>query len=269
MKTPWLCPTEERWTRYLLDPKLSGREKLARHLETCPYCRVVVAARERELGRLADQWAASGKPDVFYLAPMSEFSDLQADAGVLAAEGKRATPPVEAATLSSPRQEVLLRVVRDQQTGDVWLYLMSGDPDCYRNVIIKPFGEDREYITDDLGGVNLGLRDWPGSEQMTAEVHLPKASFTMQPLEDEEPHSVVLESPGGDRIKVTYEGDQRNRRLEIQLLDVSNIKKDVPLKVAVRGLEAESMLRVQTIISQRALFEGLESGQGLEIYLYQ
>jgi hypothetical protein len=271
IKKPWTCPEEASWTRFLLDADFPGREELSRHLATCEYCRASVAAKKQELDQLAASWKASGRPNVFYLSLLPESTGGQPDAGLLAAKGEGETQLPEAATLGSPQQEILLRIVRDQYKGEVWLYLMAEDLAQFGKVVLKPFGEDQEYVTDEEGRINLGVRDWPKPEQMTAEVYLPMATFILQPIEehDREIHSVTLESPGGDRIKVSYKGDRRNRVLEVQLLEVSDIHEDVPLKVGVRGLDTPGLLHVQSIVSQKASFKSVESKHGVEIYLYQ
>jgi len=271
IKKPWTCPAEESWTRFLLDSDFPEREELSRHLDTCEYCRALVTAKGQELDQLAASWAASGRPDVIHLSLLPEPTNAQPEAGLLVAKGESETQLAEAATLGAPQQEILLRIVRDQHKGEVWLYLMAEDIARCGKVILKPFGEDQEYITDEDGRVNLGVREWPGPDQMTAEVYLPKATFTLQPLEnpDRETHSVILKSPGGDRIKVSYKGDRRNRCLEVQVVEVSDIHEDVPLKVAVRGLDTPGLLHVQSIVSERASFESVESKHGVEIYLYQ
>jgi hypothetical protein len=189
---------------------------------------------------------------------------------LLAAQGGEEQTVGESATLSSPGQELLLRLVRDEHSSELWLFLLADDEDAFRNAIVKPFGETNEFVTDDRGRVNLGLRPWPKVEALTAEVRLPRATFTLSPLAESEPggQSAELRSPGGDKIKVTFTGDGRNRRLEIQILEVQVEHADAPLKVALRR-EAEGALRVQALAENRAVFENVESVKSLEIYLYQ
>lgn len=266
------CPTGERWDQFLLNPGMAERQELERHLEECPYCRFVIAQKRTDLGDLQRAWDESAVPDFIFLSPLIlDDSFEEPAAALLAAQGIPEDVGAKAVTLSSPDQKVFMRAIRDSHTKETWLYLMAEDPDLCRNVLIKLFGREGEYLTDSNGRVNLGVIEWPGAEKLTAEVHLPKATFALTPMKDlaDSGDSVVLNSSAGDRIKVTFMGDGRNRLLEVQILEISDMHKETPLRIAVRLTEMERLLQVKPAPSGRATFDGVETLGTLEIYLYQ
>ena len=268
----WTCPIADQWDRYLLDPRISERQELEQHLEGCSVCRFFVDQRRHDLEELDSVWLQSGIPRIIHLSSLAMMENTdEPSSTLLAAEGNGEDAKAEAITLSSPDQTVLLRAVRDTHTNETWLYVMAKEPSMYQNVVVRPFGEDQEYLTDSEGRVKLGMIEWPTPEKLTAEVRLPKATFTMVPIEEpiDEDKSIVLQSSTGDRIRVTFTGEGRNRLLEIEVLDIPNLQTEVPLKVAVRGPGMKGMPQVKLVTLNRVTFDGMESTRKLEIYLYQ
>ena len=268
----WTCPTGDQWDRFLLDPEMTECKELEQHLTECSVCRFLVAQRRQSLEELGTIWHETARPQCIRLLPL-EIPDSTEEpiARLLAAKGNGDTANAEAVTLSSADRSVLLRAIRDSHTKEVWLYVAADEPNMYRNVVVKPFDADKEYLTDEQGRVNLGVIDWPEPEKLTAEVHLPKATFTMTPLTEfgGENKPTELRSSAGDRISVILTGEGRNRRLEIQVLEISQLETEAPLKIAVRGTGTEGALRVGSVSTDRVTFEDIEIPGKLEIYLYQ
>lgn len=268
----WTCPTGDQWDRYLLDPAISERQEFERHLEECSVCRFLVAQRRRSLDELDRIWHETARPYLIRLSPLVVTDSIEEPtARLLAAKGNGDTAKAEAVTLSSADQSVLLRAIRDSHTKEVWLYVVADEPNMYRNIVVKPFDAEEEYLTDEQGRVNLGVIDWPEPEKLTAEVHLPKATFTMRPLTEfgDKNEPTELRSSAGDRISVIFTGEGRNRRLEIQILEISELESKAPLKIAVRGTGMKGALRVRPVSIDRVTFEDIELPGKLEIYLYQ
>ena len=271
MTGPWTCPTDEQWTRFVLDPQLAEREQLARHLPECEFCRLRVNDLARELDELAAEWHATAPSSVIFFTPIGGTGAERVAEMLLAADSGEQVSPAESATLASVGQEMFLRVVRDQRTGEIWLYVIADDPSRYANVIVKSFGRDEEHVTDGQGRVNLGAADWPAPDLLTAEVRLPKAAFIMTPLAGavEPADSVVLKSPVGDQIRVTFSGTGRNRRLEIHLIKTAEMAADIPLRIGIRQATGMGVLQVQPVVSEKAQFEQVNVEGAIEIYLYQ
>jgi hypothetical protein len=268
MSRKWICPTGDEWDKYLLTSDMSGRSELEKHLAECPQCRFYIAQRQKELSDLQQVWDNSIDPDIIYLSPAeSDINSLASIKTLLAAEGNRKRIGVESVTLSSPDQKVLFRAVRDYHTGEIWLYVIADEPELFQNVLVKPFGSDREYVTDEKGRVNLGKVAWPETDRLTAEVHLPKASFTLKSLEEplEAGKSIELSSPGGDKIKALFSGEGRNRRLSIQLVEITKDLREIPIKIAIRGKNKIGLYGIDADIN----LSDLKDSEILEIFLYQ
>jgi hypothetical protein len=265
------CPIGRDWDEYVLAADADKNLKLTKHLGTCGYCRLLVVQRKQELAALATAWEQSARARVIELH--LQRSDLESPSvqTSLAAKGNGKPVMPEGVTLASPEQEMLLKIVRDPHSFDVWLYILAERSSYYDHVIVKPFGHDSEYVTDSAGRVNLGQIEWPESDLMKAEVRLPEAVFVLSPLREElvGQSAVNLTTSRGDEIIVTLSGDARNRRLDIQLIKLSGLAAEVPLKVAIREPGEGGALHVRTLTASRAEFDSVKSTQDLEIYLYQ
>jgi hypothetical protein len=80
---------------------------------------------------------------------------------------------------------------------------------------------------------------------------------------------MVLISPRGDEIRVTLTGEARNRRLDIEVVKLSEFLQSVPLRVAIREPGETGALQVRTFVSSRAEFADVKTPEKLEIYLFQ
>ena len=272
MTEAWKCPTEDEWTRFILDPDWGENTRLSEHLDKCPRCRFVVEQRRRELESQRAAWFAHPKSGIIKLFPVVDEADLPgASRTRLAAEGERETFPATSVMLSSADKELTLRAVRDPHTEETWLFLIADDPGLYRNALVRVFGLEKEYLADPQGRVNLGKIEWPAIDKLTAEVRLPKASFVLAPYVDEIEGkiSVELSSPAGDRLRLSLSGEGGNRRLEIQLLDIPSLGKQSTINVALRGKGLKKVLQLPLAARDLATLEEIEELGSLEIFLFQ
>lgn len=268
----WGCPSGDEWDRFLLDPGMPEHDRLSGHLASCPHCRFVVAERKRGLAELQAAWDGSAPHNIIILRPIEEFAAGAGELSLLAAKGAEPAPVSETVTLASPDNQVFLRAVRDAHSQDVWLYLVSEEnPALCRHVLLKPFGSGTEYVTDSQGRVNIGRVPMPESADLQAEVHLPTAVFTLLPLTGTKDRGVshVIESPGGDQVRVTWSQDDPTRRLEIEILKLPNRVPDVPLKVAVRRTDDIAPPHLRTASTDLVTIESVEPNESLEIYFFQ
>lgn len=199
--------------------------------------------------------------------------DLEGESALsrLAAQGNHRSQSTTSLTLASADQRLLLKVVRDSHTNEVWLYLMSDDPALCRNVLVKPFGHDREYLTDPEGRINLGAVQWPSDDMYTAEVHLAKADFTLSPWSGASDRQVssMLTSQAGDQIRVTLSDGERNMMVEIEVLKLTQMLEGIPLRVAVREGHVSEITMVSAAPNQRATVQNMKATEPIEIFLFQ
>ena len=267
----WTCPTGEQWQEYLLDPELPSRPELDRHLETCPYCRFLVNQLQRDLDELARTQDELPSIDIVQLTLYERDYESAGGKRLLAAEGAEEAVGVPSITLSSPDEKLFMRAIRDKHTNETWLYLMAEDMELCRNVLVKPFGGDREYITDDRGRVNLGRIDWPVPERMTAEAHLPKAVFVLSPYRDitDQSNSAEFSSEGGDRIRVSLSGRGPNCRIEVTVLELPSFREGATLRMGMRVPQRKDQPQIQLVDSDMVTFESVLEPTTIEIFLFQ
>lgn len=266
------CPQEADWQRYLLEADFPGRGEMDRHLKACGYCRFLLEQLGKEISELQTVWKEGSTRKIIHLQPL-RIEEASKDRAItlLAAKGREESEQTLSLTLSSTDQELLLRAVRDQHSGDVWLYLMSDDPSLCRHVLVRPFGSEHEVLTDDNGRVNLGQIEWPSPENLTADVSLPRAVFQLSPIRDlPDPSSTAtLNSSSGDSIRVSLEGQGRNRKLVVQLSRIAKGDKAGPLRIAVRGEGETGISHIRTVTPDKISFDNVDDHEILEIYLFE
>jgi hypothetical protein len=267
----WTCPTIQEWDRFVCDRTAADGETLAQHLAVCPLCRLTVQERRNELITVAEVWEGAKLPRVINLsywtaAPLPDSASIH-----LAAQGDEESTLPQSVTLASPDQRLLLRAVKDRNTGETWLYLLSDDASFCHNVLVRPFSLNREFLTDGEGRVNLGEIEWPAQTMLTAEVRCPMATFTLTPARylDADESAIVLNSPDGDQIRVTLSEYGRNKRVEIEVLKLGKVISGVPLKVAVREGQGSGIVLVSSESSGQVTVGEVKALEPIEIFLFQ
>ena len=266
----WKCPSGEEWERYILAAETERDTELEEHLKGCPLCRFTVDQFRRELTSYAETWQVSSHPGIIALSLFD--GGLEAEGvglTLLAAQGNGREIGENAVTLASADQKVILRAVRDARTAETWLYLLTDEPDLYRNALVRPFGLDKDYVTDDSGRVNLGVIEWPRPEALAAEIRLPKAAFHLELVKDLADGGVVVDSASGDRVRVTVTREVHSRKVVVKVLEVAGLDPKEPLRMAVKGPGAIRILQIHPAEAGEATFESSEELGSIEIYLYQ
>ncbi|MEW6050877.1 MAG: hypothetical protein AB1644_07430 [Candidatus Zixiibacteriota bacterium] len=264
------CPTSDDWVRYLLDEKTAGATASDDHLQHCPNCRFVVAHLLNELSAVAESYRAVGTARVVHLRHWQDPREAGDMSLRLAAKAEAESRPPVAVTLASDDQQLILKAVRDVRTGEIWLFLVHEDPAMYRNVLVRPFGLEREFLTDPEGRINLGKAEWPAPDMYTAEVRLPLALFTLTPLQwREEEKSATLTAANGDQIRVVLTESERTKRVEIEILNLTGLTGDTPIRVAVREGSSADIVLLSTSRPQRAAVENVKAVEPIEIFLFQ
>lgn len=268
----WTCPTGEQWERYVAGGEAENQPRLKEHLAACPYCRFIVGQLTGELDAVSRAWKSvavshAGPIVLFPLTPV----DIDTAPALLAAQGNGTSETPDAIVLTTPDNAFLLKAVRDAHSGETWLFLIAENPGADRNVLVRPFGGTNEYITDDHGRVNLGKIDWPDPNRHTAEIRLPRATFVLTPPADTPvPEEVAqLTSPAGDNIRLTFTGEGRNRKLDIEIISLADQAPDSPIRIALRGPDSVDIIPLSEPSQPRASFDRVRLEGRLEIYLYQ
>ena len=265
------CPTGEQWDRFILGESMPESVTLKEHLEICAFCAFVVSQRRRELEAVSRAWAHSPKTGVITLSIWPDNLESAKPSSLLAAQGNDKSKQTASITLSSADQQLILKAVRDAHTNETWLYLMAEDPALCRNVLVKPFGQENEYLTDPDGRINLGVVQWPSAELHTAEVRVAKAIFTLLPWKDSHDQQIssTLTTPEGDQIRVTLTKGDRNKKVEIEVLKLAHMLEGVPLKVAVREGQTSEITMVSSAAANKATVQNMEANEPIEIFLFQ
>jgi|GEM_PF-1200675 len=239
-------PSRADLIKYLTaDP--GDRQKLgdtAAHLEQCAVCRAALARIEAwnqataestaqglpaEAGLLADRLCleAVSVSRIIELTPMA--IEPAAEQVRLAADGQREAPLKKGleqiATLFSEDPEVVLRIMRDRETGEKSLHLIGTDPQQTTNVMIQIVEPSMDFVTDGLGVAYLGERQLDNPADLKWQIRLPDATFMLKPLEydPEKPgakQQFDLEADKDNRVRVELEGRAEGIMLRLTLLRI-------------------------------------------------
>ncbi len=229
------CPSEEDWDVFLLTAELGRRPESIRHLADCQMCQVTVRRREEVLDMLHEvAEEVSGRAQIIHsFRPLIETprNSLR-----LAAAQSEAMAASRSVSMVSADKTVLVKVVEDEHTRESWLYVIADSASLYRNVLVRPFGDGREFLTDENGRVNLGRVPVSSIDPSKAEIVLPTAVFHLAPLSDDTPTigRTTLKSEFGDEIEVSMSDTGTSRGIKVEIVKLSNRAANRPIRIAVR-----------------------------------
>ena len=167
----------EAYVRHPDDLNSAAHQSIVRHLEECNTCRSIAEYLRTFYGELdtlgdkvspqVEKWIAGHFPRArviplypFRPEPNASFA-RNAHVVVLAAMTHASPAPrfQTVATLASAQKDVLLRLLRDNETDSYRLYILSDDP-CQRKHAVVSFPDlALEVVTDDKGQAQFQLSD--------------------------------------------------------------------------------------------------------------
>jgi hypothetical protein len=266
---PTTCPSPEDWDAYLLAADEDRDKVHLGHLASCHFCQVTLQWRMELLGAVAEAMEQVDHGVITSFVPYDE-TDTSAEGRLAAQSHDLAKDHNNSVSLVSADQRVLLKVVRDETTKETWLYVIADEAELYRNVVVRPFGDDREFITDEFGKARLGLADLAPHSLTRAEIRIPRAVFVLEPFLGRlaGDQSTVLRSESGDEIRVSLHRVGSDQEIEIELLRLSPRIATGPLRLAIRE-EDTGRMRWLTVDAKPAKIGGLGTPQVLHIYLIE
>jgi hypothetical protein len=263
------CPTGEDWDLFLLAERSQRDPGMIEHLRKCSYCRYLVDHRSAELEQYAGILDSRLGSRIFQLHRIPETEPILFQESLIAAQSESEVLSPKFVNLISSDQRLRLTAVFDAGTGDTWVYVVAEDPHMYQGVLVRPFGAERAFITDDRGRVNVGKLDWDSVNTATAEVQLPQAVFSLAPIADamDRTPPTLLTNEAGDQVQVTFSQVGSSKRVEIQVLKLSSQAADAPIRVAVREGHAGE-LRMFPPQESHVFVDGVMKPEAIEIFLF-
>lgn len=270
------CPNHVQLDLYLLGSDQGALAWIGEHLRTCPVCRAQAERRRADFvaytSAMGEQ-AKSPRSRTYVFRPWRDReigSPMVFRAPRLAAKGADEEETPGSLTMISTDQQIMMKVVQDQRTGEAWLYLLSDQREICRNALVFPFMMKQGFVTDDTGRVNLGKIEWPSDERLTAEIRLPAATFHLSPLVQFEPGKPqMVESADGDILKITYHAEGQFRRLDIQIVELHGVNQDSPLRLAVCERDGTRLQILHPALTRATSVDGVQDSGAIELYLYQ
>ncbi len=224
------------------------------HATSCPVCRTLLAevestahdARMATSAPMSDralrQIAALGRPvrraQTIDLLPLTE---RKPESALWAADGAETSEPnvtTGIMTLASEDPEVVMRILRDSNTGHDHLQLIAEDPSLISHVLVRLPDLDREYLTNAQGSAPIHPRPDQDYHDLTWQIKLPQAVFELEPVkpdshDSEFSRSIVLESDNGDAVEITLTDHSGGKQIALKVLQLDGRSEFGPLRAIV------------------------------------
>jgi hypothetical protein len=174
----------------------------------------------------------------------------------------------EKVALSSPDENYLLRILKNNIKGEFEAHLLHPEKEKYQYVFIFLDDLKRDYLTDSHGRVNLGQVDLE-LYQIEASLCSPSAIFDIKPSTNQLPFAFqpCFATPGleNTELQIEFFTDQKTRILKAQAL---NLPEEVEIKkMALIVDESEILLAVPQ--KGLAIFELPEKSGVFQINFYE
>ena len=265
--------------------------EIASHLATCAACREWVAGLEGWLEAAADSMAA-GMPDaaaslsrhlhregavaarIIPLIPMT--IEAPTYSAYLAADGEPDRLPEGSlehrATLYAEDPELVLRIMRNPDTREESLHLISGDPGLSRNVLVHVVEPSLDFVTDAHGIARLGAEQLDDPASLQWQVRLPEATFTLSPLGTpgtaaEPERETEITAEGGNRIGVALERQAGGVLLRLRLIELGAREELDRVRLVIS--QGETVRRiVEAPVSEPCTVTGLSLSAPIDIRIF-
>lgn len=180
-------------------------EDLSIHFDSCTFCRELFEGFVREHSETEKQFNSFPEPMIdallessgddvsskySFIAEVSEFGRLSAGRGgfqLLTRAADNATsvkkPRYEnCGVLATNNGDILIRLMRNTDTGILHLHLIAEDEDKYKHVLVRIEPGGLELFSDDLGRVGLENVDLPNLQSLKIIVSTPRAVFDLEQI---------------------------------------------------------------------------------------
>ncbi len=263
------CPEPELLDSYVLGGGAGDREQIEAHVQTCPFCRVLLVDRVQYYQRLLQvARPAPGShrvPEVISLnavpidraEPMSEVRQAAAGLGQETAS--------KAKTFLSDDQKWMLKSLPDPQDGHLRLFLLSDAGEPVSGVLIRLSQASEPLITDAEGSIDLDMTDLP-QDPSKIEIVMPAASFVLKAVD----HllmigsSTLIQSQAGDTIRVSIEHSEAGYRLRLEVIGLSQNLQGRRLRLLVSPSTRPQLIPLEPVL----VIDDFEIPGQMEILLF-
>lgn len=267
--------------------RAEDRDRAQKHVELCEFCsdyvenlRLFKGFHEESAAVPLPSRAIRVRDRLFFEALRSTVIELrplrdERDPGphLMAADGRKETQP-EIQGLSSffsEDPELVLRIMRNNRTGQDYLELIGEEPALISGVLIDAPELHREFITDEKGRADISDVQVKNYDDVKWRIKMPDAVFSLERLTydpDQTEHSeeVILETETGNKIRVRLEDKREGKQISIEILELDHKSEFGEVQIAVpQAREAV----IQTVASGRsAMFTLTDMDAKIEIRLF-
>ena len=170
----------------------------------------------------------------------------------------------EKVTLASADSSYLLRILKNNISGELQAHLLHVQKEKYQYVFICLDGQDKNYLTDAHGRVNLGKVDLDLS-RIKVSLCPPSAIFDLTKTTSQALPRFVSDKLNGSKLEAEFFPRESGQTLKIQL---TNREKDIDIK-RITLIVDESEILIAVPQKGLAILELPENFENLQINLYE
>jgi len=261
------------------------------HLKQCEPCRIRVAEIE-QWHRGTHDSMAEGLPEkavsladhvyrdavrasrVILLTPMAMPQSIEPVH--LAADGVTETDKAQTlehrATMVSENPELVMRIMRDPQSGKETLHLIGSDPRVTRHVLIHANDPPLDLITDAKGKATLTGLPMDNPADARWEIRLPDATFALSPLEElgakhGDEREVTLSAGPDNEMSITLTEGPDGLALRLRLLRVNGRDTIEHARLVISQQSLGDRI-VESALNQPCVVSGLSAAQPIDIRIF-
>jgi hypothetical protein len=261
------------------------KKRIQSHLKECPICRtlasdlteyfktmdqvperVVCRASRRLMDRIADR----NRPESFILVPIPA-SEPGTGRFLLAAEGKSGPRYETIQSYVNVEQDVVARIVRDNESETVTLYWVEGEGAEIGERVLEIEGHPQRFALDAAGQIPLSGFSEADLKKKTIRVLSPLAVFDLEPISGLKEKILSegrfwVENADFDRIQIEVEEDGGRSLYKISVVKLR--EGDVPARIDVAVSQRGGHPVFSTAHQGVAVFEELDLEKVLKIRIY-
>jgi len=264
---------------------LKKQETIECHLEQCRICKNYTEAlgtiyREADnltdetVDRLSEALLEKGGTHttgrVIPLAPITQASVKEARY-LLAADSGISQRYVNVQSYANIEEDIVARIIRDSESNEVVLYLLSAEKDRFRNSILEVEGIPEKFVPDNEDRIRLSNLEVDDLENKMLYLKSALATFDLTPFSDLKESVLArgqfrVESSEYDQIQIEVEEEGGKKLYKVRIVKLKEAPdiREVDVVVSQKGDKALSSAAHQGV----AVFEEMDLEKVLKIKIF-
>ena len=260
-------------------------KKIEAHIKKCEVCsryieefkslyeeieKVPLEVIESATARIFNKVKTERTSQIIILTPILLEKNKQKNY-LLAAEGERSKKYMNIQSYANVEEDVVARMIRDNESNEVVLYLLSEDKNQFRDYIVEVEGIPEKFIPDKENRIKFFDLEMDNFESRKLYLKSPLATFDLEPISDLKESILVqgqfqIKSGNYDQIQIEVEEEGGKKLYKIRVVKL----KGDPDTQEVNVVVSQTGDKVLSSTAHRgvAVFEEMDLEKVLKIRIY-